>query len=97
MAEQARMYLLDFGRGVVEQIDPATPPKSGTQCIHKTRYRTRADAIEALAYLIGCGHGEQRVYHCQLCAHWHLTSRPAHRLRDHQSGLIALLTLPGHE
>jgi hypothetical protein len=53
----------------------------GTARCTKWRYRTRVDALLALARIqrrdsSGREKQEQRAYHCSRCFGWHLTSRP---------------------
>ena len=43
------------------------------RCTRKRRYRTQGDALDA-ALVAGVGRS-RTAYQCQLCGHWHLTSR----------------------
>jgi hypothetical protein len=43
------------------------------QCTRKRRYRTQGDALDA-ALLAGVERF-RTAYRCELCQHWHLTSR----------------------
>ena len=50
------------------------------RCV-KTRYRTRVDALMALASIQATDNPrrwkhERRVYECRRCRGWHLTSEP---------------------
>jgi len=42
-------------------------------CTRKRRFRTQGDALDA-ALLAGVER-QRSAYRCQLCGHWHLTSR----------------------
>ena len=44
-------------------------------CTRKRRYRSQADALDA-ALLVGVERG-RTAYHCALCGHWHLATKPA--------------------
>ena len=43
------------------------------QCTRKRRYPTQGDALDA-ALVAGVA-GQRSAYRCELCGHWHLTSR----------------------
>lgn len=53
--------------------------KRGMGCGSKRRYRDHAQAVEALHHLLQCSRREKlpiRVYACDVCSGWHMTSMP---------------------
>lgn len=51
-----------------------TREESRRMCTGKRRYRTQADALDAVAVL-GLER-RRKAYLCPLCGHWHLTTAP---------------------
>ena len=47
----------------------------GKRCTEKRRFRTRLDAMMALAWTQRRDTGERRLYRCPICKGWHLTSQ----------------------
>lgn len=66
----------------------------------KQKFEHAPVALRVLAERIQRGRGQSRIYHCQMCGYWHLTSQPARgRWHDAEAhgGLLPMLTLPGHD
>jgi hypothetical protein len=72
--------------------------RPGKLCSEKVRYSSRMTAVASLAAMARKYPTPGAVIPCQSYAGWHLTSkRKTVRRGKFDGGLLALLTLPGHE
>jgi hypothetical protein len=72
--------------------------RRGRACSEKVRFGSRLAAVAALAALMRTPRRPCTVIPCQHYEGWHLTSkRKTVRRGEFNGGLLALLTLPGHD